>query len=82
MTLSLRQSGGRLDGTLNVKEPETGINSSSPVQGTVSGTDVRLTATNAEGTNTVTGQKSGDCRALNLSMTFDGQTEVLAFRRR
>ena len=82
MTLSLRQSGGRLDGTLNVKDPSMGLNSSVPVQGSVSGTDIRLTATTADGTTNVAGPKSGDCRALSLSMTIDGDTQVLMFRRR
>ena len=82
MTLALRQSGGRLDGTLNIKDPGYNINESVAVQGSVSGSDVRVSASRPDGTMTFAGPRSGDCRTLNLSVTMDGETQTLAFRRR
>jgi tetratricopeptide (TPR) repeat protein len=82
MTLSLRQSGGRVDGTMNVKDPSMGVNETVPVQGSLSGSDVRLTATRPDGTMTMAGPRSGDCRSLSLAVTIDGETQNLVFRRR
>jgi len=80
MTLTLRQSGSTVEGKL------TGgwdaMSGASTVRGTITGRDVRLSVTNADGTMAMPGSVSADCRALNLSVTVDGETAAMAFRRK
>jgi hypothetical protein len=82
MTLFLRHSGGRLEGTMRVKDSDYNVEESVALQGTLSGNEVRITVTNPDGTMTLAGQRAGDCRTMNLSMTVDGETHALLFRRK
>ncbi len=84
MIFSLRQTGTSLSGTITVNDPSLGTygSGSSSARGSVSGRDVRITATNADGEMTLSGTVSADCRSFTVSMTLEGESMTMTFRRR
>lgn len=81
MTLSLTQREGGVQGTLSIADAEVG-SGSAPVRGSVSGTSVRITASNPDGEMVIAGSVAADCRTLNMTMSLEGESHPVTFRRK
>lgn len=55
---------------------------SAPASGSTMGTSVRIAATTAGVAFAFGGTVSADCRTMNLSLSMEGETYPITFRRR
>jgi tetratricopeptide (TPR) repeat protein len=81
MTLSLTQREAGVQGTLSIADAEIG-SGSAPARGSVSGTSVRITAANPDGEMVIAGSVTADCRTLNMTMSLEGESHPVTFRRK
>jgi tetratricopeptide (TPR) repeat protein len=81
ITLSLTQREAGVQGTLSIADAEIG-SGSAPARGSVSGTSVRITATNPDGEMVIAGSVTADCRTLNMTISVEGESHPVTFRRK
>jgi tetratricopeptide (TPR) repeat protein len=82
LSLSLRQSGDQVDGTfagaLSGEDPFR-----VSARGSVSRSSIRLTATSPTGNQaTLSGEVLNECRAISVSMTWEGESHAVTFVRK
>ena len=81
VSLTLRQSGDQLDGTLVLAAP--GMEAARVnMRGSISRSSIRMTGTSAGGELPLTGTASSDCRTLRVSLTMDGDTQTFTLARK
>jgi hypothetical protein len=76
LTLTLRQSGDQLDGTLAMT-PKGEETTRVAVRGSFARPAISLTATLEGESMPVYGTASSDCRSIRVRITFDDETETL-----